>query len=634
MKKIFALIIGLTMLMSFTVGCSANEDAWKNNTGNIDLSQMSVTGDGIKVEGNTVKITKGGDFTVIGECSDGMIYVNTEEKVKLRLSGMSLTNNDGPAIFFENADKGFITITENTENFLADGKEYATEDADAVLFSNDDLEIKGDGTLSVTGNYKHGIASDDDLNIENGTIAVKSYEHGIKVNDTLHITGGDISVTTETGKGMKVELEVLIDEGTININSFDEGIESKGLLTVNGGDISIISQEDGMNTGNSSTTAEETTENPADGVTPPEIPEGEMPGKGFGGGRGQRPDMGQMPEGMTPPDMPEGMTPPENSGEMPTMPEGTTPPERPEGGRGFGGGMGGGFDMVDEETAAAHAITINGGKIYIKAAGDGIDSNGNLTISGGEVIIDGPEDNGNSALDSQGTMTISGGTVFTASSKGMMQLPRESAVCIALVDMSETRASGTKVEIKDADGNVVYTHTPAANFRLITFASPDLTEGEQYAVYLDGEEYQLFTASKETAGGIGGGFGGGMRPVGNRGQKDITVSVDGANVNFDSKPVIRNDSTLVGFRAILEALGATVEWDEETRTVTATKDDTVIVLEIGSYTATVNGIEYQLLAAPEIINDRTMVPVRFMSENLNMNVEWNEQLRHININSK
>lgn len=512
MKKILALILGLTILLSLTVSCSA-DDAWKNNTGTIDLNAFAVTGEGVAVDENTIKITKGGDFEVTGECLDGMIYVNTEERVKLRLSGMSLTNNDGPAIFFDNADKGFITITENTENFIADGKEYATEDADAALFSNDDLEIKGDGTLTVTGNYKHGIASDDDMNIENGVINVNSYEHGIKVNDTLHITGGEISVTTETGKGMKAELEVLIDAGTININSFDEGIESKGPLTINGGDISIISQEDGINTGSSSTTTEEITANDKQ-IAPSEMPEGEMPESGFGGGRGQRPD-GQRPNmGMG--QMPEGMMPPESNGEMPQRPEGMVPPdmngERPQGGRDFGGGMGG-FGMVDEETAEAHAITIKGGKIYIKAAGDGIDSNGNLTIAGGELIIDGPENNGNGALDSDGAMTITGGTVFTASSAGMMQLPRESEVCIARINMAETKLPGTKVEIKDTDGNTVYSHTPDVKFQLITFTAPELVDGKEYKVYIDGEEIQSFTASKEIAGGMGG-FGGdrGERP--------------------------------------------------------------------------------------------------------------------------
>lgn len=515
MKKILALILGLAFMLSLTVSCSA-DDAWKNNTGTIDLNTFAVTGEGVAAEKNTVKITKGGDFEVTGECLDGMIYVNTEERVKLRLSGMSLTNADGPAIFFDNADKGFITITENTENFLSDGKEYTTEDADAALFSNDDLEIKGSGKLTVMGNYKHGIASDDDLNIENGVINISSYEHGIKVNDTLHITGGEISVTTETGKGMKAEIEVLIDAGTININSFDEGIESKGPLTINGGDIKITSQEDGMNTGSSSTTTEETTE-PTEQNVPPEMPEGEMPQGGFGGGKGQRPE-GQRPGGQRPDmgQMPEGMTPPEGNVEMPQKPEGMTPPdingERPQGGRGFGGGMGGGFSMIDEETAAAHAITIKGGKIYIKAAGDGIDSNGSLTIAGGEVVIDGPENNGNGALDSEGIMTISGGTVFTASSRGMMQLPREGEVCIARINMTEMKSAGTKVEIKDADGKVVYSHTPDVKFELVTFTSPDLVEGKEYKVYINGEEYQSFTASKELAGGMGGFGGRGERP--------------------------------------------------------------------------------------------------------------------------
>lgn len=568
MKKMLSLIISMLVVVGFSVSCSANNDAWKNNTGKIDLTEMSVTGKGIAVDENTVKISAGGDFEVVGECDDGMIYVNTEEKVKLRLSGMSLTNTKGPAVFFDNVDKGFITITENTENFLADGKEYTTEDADAVLFSNDDLEIKGEGKLTVLGNYKHGIVSDD-LNIENGIIDINSYEHGLKVNDTLHITGGNISVTTETGKGMKAELEVLIDDGVIDINSFDEGIESKGLLTINDGEFSIVTNEDGINAGSSSST-NDTAE------TTPKMSEGKRPEGGFGGGFGE-------------------------------------------------------FGRVDEETASAHAITINGGNLYIKAAGDGIDSNGNLTINGGQIIIDGPESRDNGSLDSDGAMNITSGTVFAASAGGMMQFPRESEIFISSIRFEETKTSGTEVEIKNPEGIVLFTHSPDANFDNIIFASKELEKDVEYTVYLNGEKVANFTIGEMVQNG--GMRPGGMRPGGNREQKDISVSVNGKNVVFDSKPVIKNNSTLVGFRAILEALGAEVEWEGATQTVTATKDDTVIILKIGSYKAIVNGEEYELLVAPEIINDRTMIPVRFMSERLNMEVKWDERRRHITVDA-
>ena len=96
-------------------------------------------------------------------------------------------------------------------------------------------------------------------------------------------------------------------------------------------------------------------------------------------------------------------------------------------------------------------------------------------------------------------------------------------------------------------------------------------------------------------------------------------------------PVTRNDTTLVGFRAILEALGANVTWDDAAQTATAEKDGTIITMTIGSTTATVNGRAVEMLAAPELVSDSTLIPVRFISENLGMTVDWDEQTKQINI---
>lgn len=114
----------------------------------------------------------------------------------------------------------------------------------------------------------------------------------------------------------------------------------------------------------------------------------------------------------------------------------------------------------------------------------------------------------------------------------------------------------------------------------------------------------------------------------------IRVHVDGHIVTFDTSPFIENDTTLVGFRGIFEALGASVEWNEETQAVTAIKDDTVIVLNIGSDTAYVNGEAYTLLAAPTIADNSTMIPVRFISEQLGMKVSWDGETRLITVSSK
>lgn len=114
----------------------------------------------------------------------------------------------------------------------------------------------------------------------------------------------------------------------------------------------------------------------------------------------------------------------------------------------------------------------------------------------------------------------------------------------------------------------------------------------------------------------------------------IRVHLDGHILAFDSDPYIKNDSTLVGFRAILEALGAEVDWNEKKCEITAVKGDTEIKLTIGSEEAYVNNEKYELPVSPEITNDSTMVPIRFISEQLGMKVNWDGTSKLITITSK
>lgn len=114
---------------------------------------------------------------------------------------------------------------------------------------------------------------------------------------------------------------------------------------------------------------------------------------------------------------------------------------------------------------------------------------------------------------------------------------------------------------------------------------------------------------------------------------NIKVTVNGEYVAFDQPPIIENDRTLVPFRAIFEKLGAKVEWDNNTRTVTAVKDGTTITLKIGEKAININGENKELDAASQIVNDRTLVPVRAISEALGCKVEWDGETKTVIIKS-
>lgn len=97
-------------------------------------------------------------------------------------------------------------------------------------------------------------------------------------------------------------------------------------------------------------------------------------------------------------------------------------------------------------------------------------------------------------------------------------------------------------------------------------------------------------------------------------------------------PVIRNERTLVPMRDIFERLGCQVAWDENTQTITATSENgTVIVMKIDSNTMTKDGAEIVLDTPPMIINNSTMVPVRAVSEALDMTVEWDGAAKTVSI---
>ena len=196
------------------------DDSWKENVGSINLTDLSFEGNGIEIDGNQIKITSGGDFTLTGTLADGNITISTKEKVKLRLAGSKITSSENPCIFVEEADKAYITLTDGTENYL-----IAENSDDGAIYSKENLEIKGGGSLDVESKAGHGIKASDNLNIENGIITINATSDGIHINDTFKMTGGTINITA-INDGIDCESIVNISDGTINIETNGTPIET------------------------------------------------------------------------------------------------------------------------------------------------------------------------------------------------------------------------------------------------------------------------------------------------------------------------------------------------------------------------------------------------------------------------
>ena len=116
---------------------------------------------------------------------------------------------------------------------------------------------------------------------------------------------------------------------------------------------------------------------------------------------------------------------------------------------------------------------------------------------------------------------------------------------------------------------------------------------------------------------------------------DPIMKINGASAQIDAgrqtAPVIVNDRTLVPIRAIIEAFGGSVSWDDNTKTVILTMNDDKIKLVINSKTAHLNNKAHTLDVAPAIINDRTMLPIRFIAEGFNFGVAWDSDSKTVYI---
>jgi len=109
----------------------------------------------------------------------------------------------------------------------------------------------------------------------------------------------------------------------------------------------------------------------------------------------------------------------------------------------------------------------------------------------------------------------------------------------------------------------------------------------------------------------------------------IEVVVNGKKVSFDQEPIVKDGRTLVPLRAISEALGAKVEWNEDAQVITLTRDNNTIIMIVGKDAYTKNGEIVPLDVPPQIINSRTLVPVRAIAESYGCEVKWDQENKRV-----
>lgn len=200
---------------TYTVSITTDNDedeSWKDNKVSVDMSTLSVSGDGASVSDNTLTISKGGVYTLSGKNSDASIVISTDDKVKLKLNGVNITSSGAPVIYVENADKLYIDTEDGTDNSLV-----STAADTAAIRSKDNLKIKGGGTLNITS-VDNGIKCSDNLKLEGGNINIDAKADGINVNDTFEMTDGNLKITA-VGDGIDSSSIANISGGTIDITT-------------------------------------------------------------------------------------------------------------------------------------------------------------------------------------------------------------------------------------------------------------------------------------------------------------------------------------------------------------------------------------------------------------------------------
>ncbi|MCR5603523.1 MAG: carbohydrate-binding domain-containing protein [Lachnospiraceae bacterium] len=489
---------------------------------NGDMAKLS--GNGAYVNGSDIVISNGGKYVITGNLNNGRLIVDAyaSSKVWIMLDNVTLYNEEDACIRVEEADKVFITLKEGSTNALSGGEAYsekAIEDgAEAVIFSRDDLTINGSGSLTVKADYKHGIKANDDLAITGAVVDITSKQDAIHVNEDIALVNADLTISAGDD-AVTTEGTIHVDNSDILINECYEGLEAEN-INVYSGNIEIYSTDDGFNAAGGSTS-------------------------GFGMQGGIPGGMqGEMPEGQDgmPAEAPDGQ-----SGMPPEMPDGQSgmAPEIPDG---QSDNMGGRQETEKESGDVIPYIKIYDGNIRIINStardADGLDSNGDVYIYGGNIFISLTGDGSNNAIDygseSGGVCVIEGGTVIACGSSNMAEgFDAASTQASLLYNISEGVDAGSVISVKTEDGKTIMNAEIPNGFTCAVLSCPEMKVGNRYNIVL-GDKSDSITL-EEISSSLGdaqsSGFGG---PVSFRGMhSENGMSGNGMSGNSMSGNSIR-----------------------------------------------------------------------------------------------
>lgn len=226
---------------------------WDETSAKILLedAQTEIIGTGARFENGSVIIEQPGKYVLSGKMTDGQIVVSVDalEKVHLIFNGIDIRTKVSPAIHIMQADKTIITLEKGTTNYLEDTANCTDLEANACLYSKDDLTINGTGRLVVKGNYRNGIGTKDDLKIISGDFEVTALQNALKGNDSVAINSGTIVLKSDKD-GIKSDKEddpqkgfIYIRGGKIHIEVQKDALQAFRAIFITAGDITVKAKD-------------------------------------------------------------------------------------------------------------------------------------------------------------------------------------------------------------------------------------------------------------------------------------------------------------------------------------------------------------------------------------------------------
>ena len=496
----------------------SRDDLTINGSGSLTVTAAEESGivcnDELVLTGGTITVDAAADALHV---NDNLRIMETQLKLKAGDDGISLTGLESELYW----ESGTLTITATGDGVNAENNIRILNGA-LTLEAGDDgisaggvtgmLEITG-GTVQITAADK-GIAAENTVTLAGGNVEIDAEDDGISTAGLFQMENGKLAITTRDD-GIHSDTAVEIRGGTVQIPSCYEGIEAV-TIDVSGGEITIYPEDDGLN---------------ANGGTD------SFGGAGFGGRGGfiggpggmfGGPDSGMPGQagevedgGFEPPMMPD-----ENEDvgpEPPVMGSGEEPHEP-----GTDAAAGERPAMTMQDAASGEMtentetwIHVSGGSLSVINSvardADGLDSNGDIIISGGVIRVSLTNSGSNSALDygseSGGVMEISGGEVIACGSYAMAEgFDDSSSQCSILYNIKRGAPAGTTVALEDSEGNVILSYEAPCSFSSVAISCPEMQMGETYLIAIGDsvEEITLDSVSASFGDAQSEGFGGPM----------------------------------------------------------------------------------------------------------------------------